>query len=244
MHPLKGKTAVVTGASTGIGREIAVLFAKMGAKVALVGRNKPKLEETKKLAGNAEIFIADLRKEAASVAHTILENCGKVDMIVNVAGVWHNEDKAYYGPRIWETGEEEIKEIMDVGIIAPMLLTKTLLPKMIQQKYGKVINISGTFESGAKGWLHYFVSKKAIEQFTIGLAEEVREHEIQVNCVSPSDTATESYMKFYLPAKNVEPFETCMKPKDIAKLVLQFATDEFDFVTGQIVVARNKNAGN
>ncbi|MCL2229198.1 MAG: SDR family oxidoreductase [Firmicutes bacterium] len=244
---LQNKTAVVTGASSGIGREIAVLFAKHGAKVALVGRNIKKLEETKNLVlkekGSAEIFVADLRNEAVTVGEAILRKLKKVDIIVNVAGVWHSGDKAYYGPRIWETNEEEIKEVMEVGIIAPMLLTKTLLPRMVEQKYGKVINISGTFENGAKGWLHYFVSKKAIEQFTIGLAEEVREHKIQVNCVCPSDTATDSYKKFYPPAKEYEPFETCLNPKDVARLVLQYVGDDFDFITGQIIVARNKNAG-
>jgi len=243
---MKNKIAVVTGASSGIGREIAALFAKNGATVALVGRNAEKLEQTKSIItknkGKAEIFIADLKTQAASVAQEILEKYKKVDIIVNVAGVWHSGEKAYYGPRIWETDEQEIREVMEVGIIAPMLLTKTLLPKMVEQKYGKIINISGTFESGAKGWLHYYVSKKAIEDFTIGLSEEVREHKIQVNCVCPSDTATESYMKFYPPVKDFEPFETCMNPKDIAKLVLQYAIDDFDFITGQIIVARNKNA--
>jgi len=246
MKSLQGKIAVVTGASSGIGREIAVLFAKNGASVALLGRNKTKLEETKSIIlkdnGNAKIFIADLQTEAVAVAQAILKDFKKVDIVVNVAGVWHSDDKAYYGPRIWETEEKEIREVMEVGIIAPMLLTKTLLPKMVEQKYGKIINISGTFENGAKGWLHYYVSKKAIEQFTIGLAEEVREHKIQVNCVCPSDTATDSYKKFYPPAKKYEPFETCMNPKDIARLVLQYATDDFDFITGQIIVARNKNA--
>ena len=244
---LKSKTAVVTGASSGIGREIAVLFARHGATVALIGRNKTKLEQTKdaitQSGGAAEIFVADLQTQAVTVAERIIEKFNKADIVVNVAGVWHNNEKAYYGPRIWETTESEIREVMEVGILVPMLLTKTLLMKMVERKYGKVINISGTFESGAKGWLHYFVSKKAIEQFTIGLAEEVREHKIQVNCICPSDTATESYKKFYPPAKDFEPFENCMDPKDVARLVLQYAIDDFDFVTGQIIVARNKDAG-
>ena len=243
---LKGKTAVVTGASSGIGREIAVLFAQMGARVALVGRNKAKLEETKNIisknGGSSKIFIADLREQAAAVAGQILAEYKKADILVNAAGVWHSEDRAYYGPKIWETDEEEINEVMQAGIMATMILTKTLLPEMVKQKYGKIINISGTFESGAKGWLHYYVSKKAIEQFTIGLAEEVRENKIQVNCVCPSDTATESYKKFYPPVKKYEPFEACMDPKDVARLVLQYAIDDFDFVTGQIIVARNKNS--
>ena len=61
----------------------------------------------------------------------------------------------------------------------------------------KIINISGTFESGAKGWLPYYVSKKAIENLTVGLSQELRDKQIQVNCISPSDTLTESYQKFF-----------------------------------------------
>jgi len=243
---LLSKKTVVTGASTGIGREISIALASEGAQVALIGRNEQKLKETQKLineiGGEATIFIADLRKDATKVGEEINNSFGDVDIIVNAAGVWHNEDIVYYGPKLWELSEHEILEVMQVGIIAPMLLTKTLLPNMVDKKYGKIINISGTFESGAKSWMHYYVSKKALEDFTIGLAQEVREHMIQVNCVCPSDTATDSYKKFYPRAKDYEPFEDCMDPKDIAKLVLQLAIDDFDFITGQIIVARNKKS--
>ena len=243
---LSTKKAVVTGASTGIGREISIILAKEGAEVALIGRNKENLKETQRLineiGGKSTIFIADLKTESTSVGNEILASFKKVDIFVNAAGVWHNEDTAYYGPKLAELSEEEILEVMQVGIIAPMLLTRTLLPSMVEQKSGKIINISGTFESGAKGWMHYYVSKKALEEFTIGLAQEVREDMIQVNCVCPSDTATEAYKKFYPPAKDYEPFEDCMDPKDIARLVLQLAIDDFDFISGQIIVARNKRA--
>ena len=240
------KKALVTGASTGIGREISIALAKEGIEIALIGRNETMLKETKslidELGGKSTIFIADLKTDSIRVGKEVLDSFGTIDIIINAAGVWHNDDVAYYGPRLWELGENEIREVMQVGIVAPMLLTKTLLPKMVEQSYGKIINISGTFESGAKGWMHYYVSKKALEDFTIGLSEEVREHKIQVNCVCPSDTATDSYKKFYPPAKEYEPFEDCMDPKDIAKLVIQLVNDEFDYITGQIIVTRNKNA--
>ena len=245
-NKLLSKIAVVTGASTGIGREISLELAKNGAEIALIGRNEKKLQETKSLieeiGGKASIFLADLETDSIRVGNDINKKYKKIDIIVNGAGVWHNDDTAYYGPKLWELSEEEILEVMQVGIIAPMLLTKSLLPTMVEQNYGKIINISGTFESGAKGWMHYYVSKKALENFTIGLAQELREHKIQVNCVCPSDTATESYKKFYPPAKDYEPFEDCMDPKDIAKTVLQLVIDDYDFITGQIIVTRNKNA--
>lgn len=239
---LENQRAVVTGASTGIGREISIQLAKEGAEVILVGRRKEELEKTKdiitKSNGKAHLLIADLREEVVKTGNNILDKFGKIDIIVNVAGVWHDEDESYYGHCLWELPEEQIVEVMQVGILAPMLLTKSLLKPMVEAKHGKIINISGTFESGAKKWLHYYVSKKAIEEFTVGLSEELREHKIQVNAVSPSDTYTEAYAKFYPNASS----DVCMDPKDIARLVLMLSMDDFDFITGQTIIARNKNA--
>lgn len=239
---LTNKKAVVTGASTGIGREIGCILGREGAEVALIGRRNNELEKTKRMiienGGKAEVFIADLRFEASSIAKKIIQKLGTVDIICNVAGVWHDNEKAFYGPRLWELSDEEILEVMQVGIIAPMLLTKSLLPSMIERKYGKILNISGTFENGAKGWLHYYISKKAIEEFTVGLSQELREHKIQVNTISPSDTYTEAYRKFY--PDEIE--EVCMNPRDIARLALELVIDDFDFITGQTIIARNKNA--
>jgi len=235
---LYGKKSVVTGASTGIGREISLILSREGAEVALVGRRRDKLEETKTMitnsGGKAEVFVADLRTDASAVGKKILESFTAVDIIVNVAGVWHNDEKAYHGPMIWELSDEEILEVMQVGIIAPMLMTKTLLPPMVAKKTGKVLNISGTFENGAAGWLHYYISKKAIEEFTVGLSQELRSHKIQVNAISPSDTCTEAYQRFYPD----EPVDTLMDPKDIARLTLELLKDDLDFITGQTIIAR------
>jgi len=239
---LLNKKAVVTGASTGIGREISYILAKEGAEIALVGRRSDELEKTKASiignGGKAQIFLADLRTESSVVGKNILEMFTMVDIVVNVAGVWHNDDKAYYGPRLWELSDDEILEVIQVGIIAPMFLTKTLLPPMVAKKAGKILNISGTFENGAIGWLHYYVSKKAIEELTTGLSQELREHKIQVNAISPSDTYTEAYHRFYPDVKR----DVCMDPKDIARLALELLIDDFDFITGQTIIARNKNA--
>lgn len=239
---LLNKKAVVTGASTGIGREISLILASEGAEVALIGRKEEELQKTKKMindaGGKAHVFIADLRNETSVLGHRIIEVFKDIDIIVNAAGVWHNDDRAYYGLGLWELSDEEILEVMQVGIVAPMLLTKTLIPSMIRKKSGKVLNISGTFENGAKGWLHYYVSKKAIEEFTIGLSQELREYKIQVNTISPSDTYTEAYHKFY----PNESADVCMDPKDIARVALELLLDDFDFITGQTIVLRNKNA--
>lgn len=241
---LEGKTAIVTAASTGIGREISRELASRGARIGLVGRNKEGLSHTSDLiqqsGGEASIFIADLLDQQAinKLGSDVEKIWGSVDVVVNVAGVWHDANTVFYGPILADTPAEQIIEVLDVGIKAPMLLTRLFLPGMIQKKSGKIINISGTFSSGGAGWLHYFVSKKAIEYFTIGLADELREHQIQVNCISPSDVATDALKRFF-----PDDARTALDPAEVAKLAAVLVTEEVsDHVTGQIIVIKQKSS--
>lgn len=241
---LKSKIAVVTGASTGIGREIAKAITNHGGRVGLVGRSEDGLKKTqeqiRRAGGESDIFITDLRKqeEIDKLTTNVLEKYGSVDIIANVAGVWHDENTVYYGPKLCETPAEQINEVLDIGIRAPMLLTRALLPSMIQKNQGKILQISGTFESGATGWLHYYVGKKALEHFTFGLSEELRSYNIQVNTISPSDTFTEAYRKFFPDAKE----EECLSPVDIANLAIYLLSEDSEHITGTCIVMRSKNA--
>lgn len=238
---LKDKVAVITGASTGIGRAIAVEFAKEGALVLLNARSveglKQTLELVKSVGGEGENFPFDLRDFEAirDLAKQIKRKRGRVDILVNVAGIYHSKDKALTDIDFENYTIDEILETYDVGITAPTLLSHQLLPLM--RTKSKIINISGTFESGAKGWLPYYVSKKAIEDLTVGLAEEVKDKDIQVNCISPSDTLTESYRKFF-PQYAKE--EICLMPEDVARLAVFFASKESDNITGEIRVIKKK----
>lgn len=238
---LNGLNALITGASTGIGREIAKTMAANGAKVALVARSKPGLEETSKMielvGGSSEMFSIDLRDQVAMEALTtdINTRWGGVDIIVHVAGVWHNDALVYAGVPLVDTPAEQINEVLDVGIRAPMLLTQRLLPEMVRKGRGKIVCISGTFASGGAGWLHYYVSKLALEHFTVGLAQELRPHEIQVNCISPSDAKTEALTRFF-----PEDAATALEPTEIAKLAMFLVSEDSQHVTGQCIVIKNK----
>ncbi len=240
---LKGKTAIVTGASTGIGREIAKAIAANGGRVGLIARTVKRLEETKEMiqtsGGEARVFPTDLKDEKAikKLASDVTTAWGNIDILVHAAGVWHNDDIAYAGVSLVDTPSGQINEVLDVGIRAPMLLTRLLLPGMIKKKQGKILFISGTFASGGAGWLHYYVSKLALEHFTVGLCQELREHEIQVNCISPSDTDTEALRKFF-----PEDAETAINPTEVAKLAVFFLSKDADNITGQILVIKNKAA--
>jgi 3-oxoacyl-[acyl-carrier protein] reductase len=240
---LKDKNAIVTGASRGIGREIAKVIAANGGKVALIARSKDALLETKSMVdsygGESLVLPVDLRDEKAvgQVVETVTRTWEHVDIIVNNAAAWHNDARMYYGPRLWETPTTEIDEVLDVGIKAPIYLTRALLPGMIERKSGKILQVSGGFAGikDAIGWLHCYVQKKAIEHFTEGLAEELRIHEIQVNCISPWYVATEPVHQFL-----AEQIQNAIEPEEVAKLALFLMSTESDHITGQVILIRNK----
>jgi short-subunit dehydrogenase len=218
------KYAIVSGASTGIGREVAIEFAKNNFEVGLVGRNLDGLIETKKMIednrGSAKIYECDLAniKDISELVEKIKDETNQIDLIANIAGIWHGKDSVFSGINFEKFEEKILLETMEVGIIAPMLLVNKLLPLMVG---GDIINLSGTFENGGKGWLPYYVSKRAIEDFTIGLADELKEKNIKVNCVSPSDTATENYQKFF-----PQYIDESIDPKIIAKKFIEIINSE------------------
>ena len=238
---LYGKIAVITGGSRGIGREIGNALAAEGALVVLVARSVNGLKDSKTMietaGGNAETIPTDLRdrNQIEKLVSQVVNKFGGADIIVNVAGVWHDDKIVFAGVPIVDTPADQIDEVLDVGIRAPMHLTRELLPNMIQRKQGKIISISGTFANGGAGWLHYYVSKLALEHFTVGLAQELREHEIQVNCISPSDTDTEPLRKFF-----PDDAKSAINPAEVAKLAVFLASEDSDHITGQCIVIKNK----
>ncbi|MBP9817209.1 SDR family oxidoreductase [Candidatus Shapirobacteria bacterium] len=220
------KYAVLTGGSSTIGRLVANELIKNDFEVALIGRDTQKLKEI-----GLPYIEADLSntKNIDTLVNKILEKNKKIDLIANIAGVWHNSDSVFAGVDFEKFEDKTITETMNVGILSPMLLVKKLIPNMATNSL--ITNLSGTFENGGKGWLPYFVSKRAIEDFTVGLADELREKNIRVCGISPSDTATESYKKFF-----PQYIEDSLDPREIAKFVtdLYFNSKE----TGKIFVLK------
>ena len=231
---MKDKFAVVTGASTGIGRAIALAFAKEGAFVALVGKSEEKLLETsnliKETSGKSKVFICDLSDNSSlrTLISSIKSEIGRIDILVNVAGIWHGKDEVYAGKDFESFDEKVILDTYSVGLTVPTLLSHAFIHLM--PSGSTIINLSGTFENGGKGWLPYYVSKRAIEDLTIGLSQELSDKGIRVNCVSPSDTATEEYKRFF-----PDDAKDAQTPEDVAKLFVELVNKD---ETGKVFVIK------
>lgn len=230
------KTAVVTGGSTGIGRAVTLALSKVGFEVMLVARRVEELERTKKLieeaGGKAWVFPADLSnvEDIQRLIEQIKNQVSSIDLIANIAGIWHGENDVYAG-KDFDTFETDIIiKTFNVGTIAPALLIHGLLPFM--KPGSKIINLSGTFENGGKGWIPYFASKRALEDLTVGLADELKDKDIQVNCVSPSDTATTSYAKFF-----PEYMDDAITPEKIAEKFVELSHPD-NKTTGKVIVMK------
>lgn len=237
---LTGRTALVTGASRGIGREIALELGREGAVLHLAARSREGLEETRKLLGDVrtEIICVDLREvRGIEQLARSAQDAGPIDVLVNAAGVWHDEQGKYHGPRLSDTPTGQIDEILEVGLRASFLLTRALLPEMIRRRSGKIVQISCGFAGphDAIGWLHYYVTNKAIEAFTRGLAAELREFDVQVNCIAPWFVATEAVRQYY-PVES----QKALDPRRVADLAVFLASTESDDISGQIIELRSK----
>lgn len=231
------KYAIVIGASSGVGGAIALELAKSGYFVALVGRNQVRLDEIKlkvdAIGGGNRIFTANLNtfEGINKFISDIKEDTSQVDVLVNAAAIWHGENEVFAGRDFDTFPEQIVSDTMMVGLMAPTLLTHAFIPLMPLKS--KIINISGTFENGGKGWLPYFVSKRGIEDLTICLADELRDRDIQVNCISPSDTATPAYEKYF-----PEYIDDSMDPVEIAREVARLCAPEGDQITGKVLVMK------
>ncbi len=230
------KIALVTGASTGIGRAVAIELAKNRFTVYLVARRKEKLEETGRLieqnGGNVKVFPSNLSsiESINKLLEEVKKETDRIDVLANIAGIWHGKEEVY-AEKDFETFDQKvILDTYNVGTISPTLLAHGLIPLM--KNGGKIINLSGTFENGAKGWLPYYVSKRAIEDLTIALAQELKDKNIQVNCVSPSDTATEAYAKFF-----PQYMDEAIEPEKIAQKFVELSVLE-NKTTGKIIVMK------
>lgn len=217
MLSLKGKTALITGAGRGIGRATAIALAKEGVHVGMIGLNMDNLEKvTAELAeygvtvSAAIADVADLDSVNHAVEH-IKTDLGRVDILINNAGI------AKFGGFL-ELSPEEWEKIIRVNLMGVYNVTRAVLPDMIDQKTGDIINISSSAgQKGAPVTSAYSASKFAVLGLTESLMLEVRKHNIRVSALTPSTVSTDLAFENKLTDGNPE---KVMQPEDLAELIV------------------------
>jgi len=220
------KLALVTGASSGLGRAIVQALGGAGYKLILTARDKASF-------GDFAADLSDLLSMNRFIG-IIKKQVKQLDVLVNVAGIWHGKDEVFAGKNLTDFSEKTVLDTLMVGTVAPTMLVYHLLPLMPKKSH--IINISGTFENGAKGWLPYFVSKRAIEDLTVGLAQDIAEKQIQVNGISPSDMATPAYKKYF-----PQYFADGIDPNLVAEKIVELVSGFNPELSGKIFVMKKSH---
>jgi 3-oxoacyl-[acyl-carrier protein] reductase len=231
---IRGKTALVTGASMGIGRGVAVALAREGVRLAVVARRRSLLEELQKEIGAKLVIIEqDFMQEGApeSIARAALDGLGAVDILVNNAG----------GSRRFtlESSEEQWNEAITLNFTRQRQLTHRLLRQMIERRWGRIVNITG--KSEPEGLNGAFAAKAAMHSWAKGLSREVGRHGITVNSIPPGRVDSEQIRRNYSPERRAKeerediPVGEYGKPEDIANLVCFLASPLARYITGTVI---------
>lgn len=229
------KTALVTGASRGIGAAIAAQLAADGYRVAInfFSNEDAAKELADKIGGLALGADVSVASQAQKLIERTIAELGKIDLLVNNAGI--SKIGLFH-----EISEEDADRLFAVNVKGPMNCSKFILPYMIRRKSGQIINIASMWgETGASCEVHYSASKAAVIGFTKALAKEVGPSGIRVNAVSPGVIMTD--MNSHLSEDDMKtlsdetPLERIGDVQDIANAVSFLASPKANFITGQIL---------
>lgn len=237
---MKDKAVVVTGGNRGIGKAIALAFARQGSAVAICGTNDATLKETaaeieKAGASKCMALKVDVSKgnEVEEFSKAILEAFGKADILVNNAGITRDN-------LLLRMGEQDWEDVLDINLKSAFLMTKFFVKPMMKARQGRIINITSV--SGVKGnagQANYAASKAGLIGLTKTTAREFASRNITCNAIAPGFIQTD--MTKALGEKAMEevvaqiPLGVLGETSDIANAVLFFASDEARYITGQVI---------
>ena len=239
MH-LEGKVAIVTGASRGIGRSIALRLAESGAHVVVNYRSRHRDAEAvvqaiesrggKGLAVQADVSVSE---DAQTLAQAALDTFGRVDILVNNAGITRDT-------LLMRMSEEDWDQVVDTNLKGAFNCTKAVLRTMLRQRYGRIVNISSVAGvRGNPGQANYAAAKAGLIGFTKAVAKEVGSRNITVNAVAPGyiDTELTADLPEDLRAKALEMTVLARMgtPEDVAGAVDFLVSDDAGFITGQVL---------
>ncbi|WP_087972395.1 3-oxoacyl-ACP reductase FabG [Oceanobacillus rekensis] len=241
----EGRVAFITGGSRGIGKGVALRFAEEGAKVAVIDINEEALNEIKtEFAENGyKIFTKKANvvnvEEVEAAVQEIVATYGTVDILVNNAGIIR--DNLFF-----KMTDSDWQQVMDVHLKGSFNVARSVQKYMVDQKYGRIINISSTSALGNRGQANYATAKAGLQGFTKTLAIELGKYGITANSVAPGFIETEmtrataervgvpfdEFVKFSV---GKIPVARSGKPADIANAVAFFADEKSSFVSGQVI---------
>ena len=236
---LKGKVALVTGASSGIGRATAIVLAERGADVACNGRDVARLEETvaavRARGRLALALVADVADagQVRAMVRTAQDCFGRIDILVNNAG-------HIVSGLVEQHSDSDWHRILDVHLGGAFYCVREVVPMMKRQMSGKIVNISSIYGmTGAPNYIAYSTAKAGLLGFTKALAKELAPFKINVNAVAPGSTMT-AIQSVLDPAiidarRQANPWKRYATPEDIAYAIAFLASDDADFITGQVI---------
>ena len=237
---LEGKVAIITGASRGIGREIALLFAAEGAQTVLTARTLSSLdrlaEEIVSRGGKKPmVFELDVKNAAKvdEMADKTLDNYSRIDILVNNAGV--TRDGLFV-----RMSEDQWDEVLNTNLKGTFLCMRAVSKSMMKQRSGRIINMASIIGlTGNAGQANYAASKAGIIALTKSLAKELGSRNVLVNAIAPGFIETEMTDALSSETKQAIlktiPAGRFGKPQDVARTALYLAGEESNFVTGQVI---------
>ncbi len=243
---LQAKTAVVTGGGIGIGAAIGRLFAREGARVALIDLDRAHVEETaariREAGGEARAYVADVSRadQVARAAAQVLQDFPVVDILVNNAGIWRPGTVVDLDEQTWDS-------VLGTNLKGTFLVSRQFLPGMVQRRRGAVVNVASVAGLvGAAGASCYAASKGGVVNLSRSMALDFAPYNVRVNCLCPGMTDTaqgDAVVGHYKPGANPtdamrgwQPLGRVGTADDAAKAALYLASDDAEFMTGSIHV--------
>ena len=234
------KCALITGATRGIGKQIAITLAKQGYNIALNYRKEnEELENTKKEIEEIGVQVIAVKgdvanfEECENFVKQVIERFGQIDVLVNNAGI--TKDML-----LMRMKKEDFEQVIDTNLVGTFNVTKNVVPYMMKARSGRIINISSVVGiSGNAGQTNYSASKAGIIGFTKSLAKEITSRNILVNAVAPGfiETNMTDVLKDDVKqeiAKNI-PLKRMGTTQDVANVVKFLASDDSSYITGQVI---------
>ena len=233
---LSGRVAVVTGGAQGFGRAISERFVDSGARVAIWDLDQVFAQRTANELGSGTksygLDVSDLASVEKARDATI-KDFGKIDILVNNAGV------AGANATVWDTTVDEWRRVMRINLDGPFVCSKAIIPHMIKQKYGRIVNIASIAgKEGNPNAAHYSASKAGVIALTKSLGKELASYDIAVNAVTPAaaktaifDQITQQHIDFML---SKIPRARFVKVEEVAALVAWMASEDNSFTTGAV----------